>query len=637
MTYLSLCMIVKNEESVLKRCLDSVKGIVDEIVIADTGSTDNTVKIASEYTKHIYKYEWTDSFSEARNFVQKKAKGKWILVLDADEFVDRDNLIAVKNKLLENTVNIDVFFTEIYNFTGKNGEYIVQHKAVRIYKNHTSIKFTRTIHEQLVHEDRELKSDISDLIIYHSGYLKNTVKNKDKNTRNTQLIKKQTEKMGKMGFDYFNRGNEFLLSQEFEKALECYQQAYLSQKDISLEWVPINAVQTILCLIALKRFKEALLVIDEGERLWKKAPDFKYLKGQVFLDQNRLEDAKEQLTSLIVNKNKYNTFIKSVDFLELYPYMLLGYIYEKENNNNKAIMSYTHVLSANKESYQALYKLMSILIKYCSQEEILKFIESQKLSDEKNILRMIEILLNLFQCELAEIFINQLDNKLKIMEGILLKLMMLKGEYPQAIEYLNSLSDEDLNRVLNEEFFDWADLFLLYIVKKDPIIFSRIEKGLDDESIIDFLQNGNIKSEADKNIYVTLLERSIKYHWFDLFESMLSKKKYFDSSLDLEIGHLLCRYNFNELALNFYENVGDIGLLDETAFVNIIDALIKLNDKENALKYSLQAIELGYTDFRIFKFTIELLIELNEKDSVDEIIQLALKHYTDSNWLKNVR
>ena len=73
MVTVSLCMIVKNEEKHLPRCLDSVRDLVDEIVIADTGSTDRTVEIARRYTEQVYGFPWRDDFAAARNFSFSKA------------------------------------------------------------------------------------------------------------------------------------------------------------------------------------------------------------------------------------------------------------------------------------------------------------------------------------------------------------------------------------------------------------------------------------------------------------------------------------------------------------------------------------------------------------------------------------
>lgn len=91
MVTISLCMIVKNEEGVLARCLDSVADLVDEIVIVDTGSSDRTKEIAAKYTDLIYDFEWIHDFSAARNFAFSKAGMEYIYSADADEVLDEEN------------------------------------------------------------------------------------------------------------------------------------------------------------------------------------------------------------------------------------------------------------------------------------------------------------------------------------------------------------------------------------------------------------------------------------------------------------------------------------------------------------------------------------------------------------------
>lgn len=91
MATISLCMIVKNEELVLRRCLDCIKDLMDEIIIVDTGSTDSTKKIAYEYTDKVYDYEWRDDFAAARNYSFSKAAMDYIYVADADEIIDEEN------------------------------------------------------------------------------------------------------------------------------------------------------------------------------------------------------------------------------------------------------------------------------------------------------------------------------------------------------------------------------------------------------------------------------------------------------------------------------------------------------------------------------------------------------------------
>ena len=96
MVTISLCMIVKNEEDTLARCLDCIKDIVDEIIIVDTGSTDLTKEIAKNYTNLVYDFKWIDDFSAARNFSFSKATKDYCLWLDADDVISKKNQEKLK-------------------------------------------------------------------------------------------------------------------------------------------------------------------------------------------------------------------------------------------------------------------------------------------------------------------------------------------------------------------------------------------------------------------------------------------------------------------------------------------------------------------------------------------------------------
>ncbi|WP_245850751.1 glycosyltransferase family 2 protein [Paenibacillus herberti] len=97
MITISLCMIVKNEEAVLARVLESVKGVPDEIIIADTGSTDRTVEIAKSFGARVERFEWVDDFAAARNFSFSKATKDYILWLDADDYLNQKDAVMLKN------------------------------------------------------------------------------------------------------------------------------------------------------------------------------------------------------------------------------------------------------------------------------------------------------------------------------------------------------------------------------------------------------------------------------------------------------------------------------------------------------------------------------------------------------------
>ncbi len=125
MITISLCMIVKNEEKILERCLDSVAGLMDEIVIVDTGSTDKTKEIAARYTDKIYDFTWISDFAAARNFAFSKATKEYIYSADADEVVDRENrkrFQLLKENLLPEVEIVQMkysnqlCFNTVYNF-----------------------------------------------------------------------------------------------------------------------------------------------------------------------------------------------------------------------------------------------------------------------------------------------------------------------------------------------------------------------------------------------------------------------------------------------------------------------------------------------------------------------------------------
>ena len=96
MVTISICMIVKNEEKHLARCLDSIADLAEELIIVDTGSTDRTKEIAAKYNARIYDFKWNGDFSDARNFSFSKATKEYIYQADADEVLDETNRCGLK-------------------------------------------------------------------------------------------------------------------------------------------------------------------------------------------------------------------------------------------------------------------------------------------------------------------------------------------------------------------------------------------------------------------------------------------------------------------------------------------------------------------------------------------------------------
>ncbi len=147
MTALSVCMIVKNEEDVIARCLDCIKDIADEIIIVDTGSSDTTKEIVKKYTDHLYDFKWVDDFAAARNFSFSKATKDYIMWLDADDVIDEKNqqaLLALKKSL---NPSIDVIKMKYdVAFDGNNHPTFSYYRE-RIFKRSLHFTWVGEIHE----------------------------------------------------------------------------------------------------------------------------------------------------------------------------------------------------------------------------------------------------------------------------------------------------------------------------------------------------------------------------------------------------------------------------------------------------------------------------------------------------------
>ena len=157
---ISLCMIVKNEEAVLARCLDGISPAVDEIIIVDTGSTDETKAIAQKYTKHIYDFEWINDFAAARNFAFSKATMDYQMWLDADDVIPAESLaklLALKNSL---SPNIDIATMNYITHFDKDGLPILSATRERLLKTSNKYQWLDPVHEYIPLSGNIYYSDI---------------------------------------------------------------------------------------------------------------------------------------------------------------------------------------------------------------------------------------------------------------------------------------------------------------------------------------------------------------------------------------------------------------------------------------------------------------------------------------------
>ena len=225
---LSLCMIVRNENETLPDCLSSITGIVDEIVIVDTGSTDDTPNIVKQYGARLYNFPWNDNFSEARNESLKRARGDWIIYLDADEQLSSTHRVRLKT-LLPNTDAMG-FDVAVRSFLGPEYHW---GESTRIFRNHEKIRFEGCVHEQITPSILRLggKIDKMNMIIEHSGYDKEKHDLEAKYLRNEKLLLKQIQENSNDAFAHYCLGNLYDQMQKDQLAIQFYKKSLLLKHD----------------------------------------------------------------------------------------------------------------------------------------------------------------------------------------------------------------------------------------------------------------------------------------------------------------------------------------------------------------------------------------------------------------------
>ena len=161
MPTISLCMIVKNEEKHIARCLDSVAGLVEEIVIVDTGSTDRTVEIASGYTTKVYSYPWKDDFSDARNHSFSKASMEYCMWMDADDVLEaseKEKFLQLKQSL---PPDIDIVMMKYNTSFDEAGKPSFSYFRERWIRNCTEYRWIGAVHEVIPPNGRVIYSEIA--------------------------------------------------------------------------------------------------------------------------------------------------------------------------------------------------------------------------------------------------------------------------------------------------------------------------------------------------------------------------------------------------------------------------------------------------------------------------------------------
>ena len=253
MAAISLCMIVKNEEDVLARCLESAKPVVDEIVIIDTGSTDRTKEIASQYTSKVYDFTWQDDFSAARNESFARAEKDYCLWLDADDLIPESSLgewLRLKEQLGKSGYCADVVMAPYHiAFDPADGSPAFSYYRERLLRREAGFQWFGRVHEVIIPSGN---------IVYTEAAVEHRKEKPRDSDRNLRIYQKVLSEGG--GLDARQR---YYYARELmeHKAYAEAQKEFLQVLSAESGWIEnrLDACRCLaVCLYAQGKEKEAL-------------------------------------------------------------------------------------------------------------------------------------------------------------------------------------------------------------------------------------------------------------------------------------------------------------------------------------------------------------------------------------------
>lgn len=340
MPAISLTMIVKNEEKHLARCLESVKGIVDEIIIVDTGSVDRTKEIAQSFGVKLFDFNWIDDFSAARNYAIDKSTGNWNLMLDADEYITNDCRGEIHRFVSEEPHIGRIKLTSIFKQDGET-------RQSNVYLSRLlpkGVRYTGRIHEQV---DSDLPRVNVDVSVAHDGYM-----HVDKTDRNLRILLMELQDNPNDDYVLYQVGKQYKLMDQYMEAERYFDKSYeLCRLE---DWYRSSLVVDYLyVLLKTKSFEKGFQLIKKEKERFADLPDFHFAAGLFYMELIFFNIEKyihlfseiEQsfLRCLAIGEtDKYDSVLGTGSFMAAHN---LGVFYETAGNKDKALFYYKQAAS----------------------------------------------------------------------------------------------------------------------------------------------------------------------------------------------------------------------------------------------------------------------------------------------------
>ena len=284
-------MIVRDEADVIARCLQNTVGLVDEIVVVDTGSTDDTIAICQSFGARIHTFTWRNDFAAARNHSLEQASGEWVLVLDADD--ELPDHISRDVRALTEDENSDAYFFVTRNLVGDpRHPLILNYAQLRLFRNQRRFRYTGAIHETILRLP-DVRYGMAAITVTHRGYLDDVVQNRKKIERNVFILSGEIRRAPLDSSLHYYMGNELLRGGEPVRAACHYEQAMtLLGLGNAQYWLPELPAKYAYALWQTGRTDPAVAVVRRALAQYPAYTDLWFLLGSLQLDRRHMNQAR---------------------------------------------------------------------------------------------------------------------------------------------------------------------------------------------------------------------------------------------------------------------------------------------------------------------------------------------------------
>ncbi len=328
MPTISLCMIVKNEEMHIARCLDSVAGLVDEIIIVDTGSMDRTVEIVSEYTPKIYSYVWNDDFSEARNYSFSKASMDYCMWMDADDILEETEKVDFLKLKQSLPPDIDIVMMKYNTSFDEAGKPSFSYFRERWIRNCGQYRWVGAVHEVIPPNGRVIYSNVA------VSHKKIGGGDPDRNLNIYRKMIADGKNLEPRQQYYY--GRELYYHEQYNEAISVLEQFLLSPEG----WIE-NKIEACLvcasCYLRIGQEQSALTTLLRSMGFDRPRAELCCEIGKYFLEHGNFHNAIYWYeTALNIPKNEYCGGFILPDCYDYVPLLQLCVCYDKLGNRQKA-------------------------------------------------------------------------------------------------------------------------------------------------------------------------------------------------------------------------------------------------------------------------------------------------------------